>query len=101
MKRLFLSLFLAVALSFVVCPTVAYADWTYGTAYFKGDKPRNCLSHGTIIFYYNGTLKYVALQGNTEVWECTGDVCVIFPKNYSGRKVKVKSAGTVQIQNLR
>lgn len=102
MKRNFKALFIALALSCAVCPLPTYADWTYGTAKFRGEKPIKQKSVGGVQFYYNGTLKHVAIEGGVDIYECTGDVCVIFPKNYSGRKIKVKSTnGTVQIQYLR
>ena len=39
------------ALLFVFCGMLmtAMADWTYGTAYFKGNQPSNCLSHGKML----------------------------------------------------
>ena len=80
----------------------AMADWTYGTAYFKGDRPSNCMSIGSVIVYYNGSLSQKSIEGNTEYWEGTGDICVIFPKNYTGRQmVFLSSGGTVQVQHLR
>ena len=78
------------------------ADWTYGTAYFKGDKPSNCMSVGAVKIYYNGSLSQKSIEGNTEYWEGTGDICVIFPKNYTGRQmVFLSSSGTVQVQHLK
>ena len=80
----------------------AMADWTYGTAYFKGDRPSNCMSIGSVIVYYNGSLSQKSIEGNTEYWEGSGNICVIFPKNYSGRQmVFLSSGGTVQVQHLR
>ena len=87
-------------IGFVAAPTVAFADWTYGTARFKGDQPRNCLNHGGVLIYYNGTLRQTELCGDTEIWECTGDVCVIYPKNYSGRKMVFLANGNLQVQYL-
>ena len=82
--------------------TVAMADWTYGTAYFKGSQPSSCMSVGTVRIWYNGSLKQTALQGNVEIWEGTGDICVVFPKNYNGRQMRFTSTGgTVQIQVLK
>lgn len=80
----------------------AMADWTYGTAYFKGDRPSNSMNIGSVIVYYNGSLSQKSIEGNTEYWEGSGNICVIFPKNYSGRQmVFLSSGGTVQVQHLR
>ena len=93
MKRL-ISLLLLLGLSGCFAALPASADWSYGTARFYGDKPSHCLSHGGVLIYYNGSLRQTMLQGDIEVWECTGDVCVIFPKNYKGRQIRfAKSAG--------
>ena len=60
--------------------TTAMADWTYGSARFSGSQPSSCLNHG----------------------EGTGDICVLYPKNYNGRQLRITSTGgTVQIQTLR
>ena len=91
MKKLLIAMLAIFTLSFTVCPTVAYADWSHGTAKFKGNKPKKSKSTGNVIFYYNGTLKKVGSQGNADVWECTEDVCVVYPKNYNGKKLIVKS----------
>ena len=82
--------------------TTAMADWTYGTASFKGERPSNCLCAGAVTIYYNGSLSQKSIEGNTEYWEGTGDICVIFPKNYTGRQmVFLSNGGTVQVQHLR
>ena len=88
MKKILIALLAVLTLSSTVAPTIALAYWTYGTARFKGAQPNKQLSHGSVLFYYTGTLKQTGLNGNTEIWECTGDVCVIFAKNYSGRKLR-------------
>lgn len=59
------------------------------------------MSTGTIKIYYNGTLKKVGSRGTVDLWECTGDVCIIYPKNYTGRKIEVKTPKTVQVQTLK
>ena len=69
MKKLLIAMLAIFTLSFTVCPTVAYADWSHGTAKFKGNKPKKSKSTGNVIFYYNGTLKKVGSQGNADVWE--------------------------------
>ena len=80
----------------------AMADWTYGTAYFKGSQPSSCLSHGTVMIWYNGTLTQTGLEGGVEIWEGTGDICVVYPKNYNGPQMRFMSkGGSVQIQTLR
>ena len=82
--------------------TTAMADWTYGSARFTGSQPSSCLNHGTVIIWYNGTLTQKGISGNEEIWEGTGDICVLYPKNYSGRQLRITSTGgTVQIQTLR
>ena len=90
MKKLLIAILAICTLSFTVCPTIAYADWSHGTAKFKGNKPKKSMSSGNVIFYYNGTLKKVGSQGNADVWECSADVCVVYPKNYSGKKTYCK-----------
>ena len=59
------------ALLFVFCGMLmtAMADWTYGTAYFKGSQPSNCLSHGKVMIWYNGSLTQKGLEGGVEIWE--------------------------------
>lgn len=80
----------------------AMADWTYGTATFKGSQPSSCLSHGTVMIWYNGSLTQTGLEGGVEIWEGTGDICVAFPKNYNGPKMQFTSTGgTVQIRHLK
>ena len=82
--------------------TTAMADWTYGTAYFSGSQPSNCLSHGTVMIWYNGELKQTGLNGGVEIWEGTGDICVVYPKNYDGPKMTFTSTGgSVQTQTLK
>jgi len=96
MKRLLL-LFLSVGFMLT-----AMADWTYGTAYFSGSQPSNCMSHGTVMIWYNGTLTQTGLNGGVEIWEGTGDICVVYPKNYNGPQMRFMSKdGTVQIQTLK
>ena len=96
MKRMML------LLAFCGILTAAMADWTYGTARFTGSQPSSCLHHGTVIIWYNGTLTQKGISGNEEIWEGTGDICVLYPKNYSGRQLRITSTGgTVQIQTLR
>ena len=99
MKKVLISLFLILGLGFVAAPN-ALADWSYGTARFSGDQPRNSLNHGGVIIYYNGSLKQTGTSGNTELWECTGDVCVIYPRNYSGCQLQFKTQGGLQVQYL-
>ena len=95
MKRLML------LLTFISVVIVSMADWSYGTARFKGNQPSNCLSHGTVRIWYNGSLKQVGTEGTVEIWQGTGDICVVFPKNYNGRQMRFSSTGgTVQIQTL-
>lgn len=82
--------------------TVSMADWTYGTASFKGNQPSNSMTVGTVKIWYNGTLTKTGTQGTVEIWKGTGDICVVFPKNYSGPQMRFSSSGgTVQIQTLR
>ena len=96
MKRLFIL--------FMFCGMLitAMADWTYGTATFKGSQPSSSLSHGGVIIWYNGSLTQTGLEGGVEIWSGTGDICVAFPKNYNGPQMRFfSSGGTVQIQTLR
>ena len=59
------------AFLFVFCGMLmtAMADWTYGTAYFKGSQPSKCLSHGKVMIWYNGSLTQKGLEGGVEIWE--------------------------------
>lgn len=100
MKKFLLALLIISGIGFIAPPIMAYADWSYGTATFRGNKPSKSLNHGGVIIYYNGTLKQTLLSGNTEIWECTGDVCVIYPRNYSGRKLEFRTGGSLQIRYL-
>ena len=107
MKRMML------LLAFCGMLTAAMADWTYGSARFSGTQPSSCLHHGSVIIWYSGTLTQKGISGNEEIWErlrvgelCsgidTGDICVLYPKNYSGRQLRITSTGgTVQVQTLR
>lgn len=80
----------------------AMADWTYGTANFKGSQPSSCMSHGSVKIWYNGSLNQKGTEGGVEIWQGTGDICVAFPKNYNGPKMRFTSTGgTVQIQYLK
>ena len=80
----------------------AFADWSYGTAQFKGNQPSNSMSIGTVTVYYNGSLKSTKIVGGVEYWEGTGDICVIYPKNYSGKQLKfISNGGSVQVQYLK
>jgi hypothetical protein len=76
-------------------------SWTYGTARFKGRSPSRCLDRGGVMIWYNGELNQKTSIGTTEVYEATGDICVVFPKNYRGRDIQFYSTnGIVQIQSL-
>lgn len=88
--------------AFLSIMTVSMADWTYGTASFKGNQPSSCMSVGTVKIWYNGSLRQTGTEGNVEIWQGTGDICVVFPKNYNGRQMRFfSSGGNVQIQTLR
>ena len=92
------------AFLFVFCGMLmtAMADWTYGTASFKGSQPSNCLSHGKVMIWYNGSLTQKGLESGVEIWEGTGDICVVYPKNYDGPKMTFTSTGgSVQTQTLK
>lgn len=59
-------------------------------------------SVGTVRIWYNGTLTQTSIEGNVEIWQGTGDICVVFPKDYNGRQMRFfSSGGNVQIQTLR
>ncbi len=54
------------------------------------------------MIWYNGDLRQTSLQGGVEIWEGTGDICVAYPKNYNGPKMRFLSkGGSVQIQYLK
>ena len=89
-------------LAFCGMLTAAMADWTYGTARFSGNQPSSCLHHGTVTIWYNGSLKQTGISGGVEIWEGTGDICVVYPKDYRGPQMRFTSTGgTVQIQTLK
>ena len=92
MKKILL---LLVAL--MICWSVS-ADWSHGTACFKGNQPQRCMLVGVVTIWYNGTLTCVGSSGTTRIYRGTGDICVAFPKNYNGDKFKFETPGTVQIQ---
>ena len=88
---------------FVLCSMLitAMADWTYGTATFKGNQPSSSMSIGDVRVWYNGSLTQKGTEGSVEIWEGTGDICVVFPKNYKGPKMHfISRGGSVQIQTL-
>jgi len=92
---------LMILLVFCGMLVTAMADWTYGTASFKGDQPSSSMSIGDVRVWYNGSLTQKGTEGSVEIWEGTGDICVVFPKNYKGPKMKfTSSGGSVQIQTL-
>lgn len=80
-------------LAFCGMLTAAMADWTYGTARFSGNQPSSCLHHGTVTIWYNGTLTQKGISGNEEIWEGTGDICVVYPKDYCGPQMRFSSTG--------
>lgn len=99
MKKLLTSLLLCVAL-LMVAPS-AFADWSCGTARFTGNQPKSSMTTGTIKIFYNGTIRKTGSMGTVDIWECTGEACVVYPKNYTGRKIQVKSPKQVQYQTLK
>lgn len=73
-------------------------SWTYGNVSFRGSQPSNCRNIGSVLVYYDGNLQARGTSGNTEIYEATGNVCVIYPRNYSGRQIEViSSGGSVQV----
>ena len=89
-------------LAFCGMMCTAMADWTYGTASFKGSQPSSCLSHGGVLIWYNGSLTQKGLEGGVEIWEGTGDICVVYPKDYNGPKLKfISTGGSVQTETLK
>ena len=64
------------AILFVFCGMLitAMADWTYGTASFKGNQPSSSMSCGSVRIWYNGSLTKKAIEGGVEIWEGTGDI---------------------------
>lgn len=81
---------------------MAFADWTYGSASFRGNCPSNSRVIGSVNVWYNGSLSCKGTNGDTEYWEGSGNICIAYPKNYSGKKLQFTSTGgTVQIQYLK
>ena len=66
--------------------STAMADWTYGTASFMGSPPSSSMSVGGVMIWYNGSLSQTGNEGGVQIWEGTGDICVVYPKNYNGPK---------------
>lgn len=96
MKKLLLSLFL------MCFSLLAMADWSFGGATFRGNCPSNKMSIGGVSVWYDGSLTHTMNRGGVEYWEGTGNICVAYPKNYSGPKLNFTSTnGTVQIQYLK
>ena len=90
---------LLVAFCGILC--TAMADWTYGTAYFKGSQPSSSMSVGGVLIWYSGSLSQTGNEGGVQIWEGTGAICVVFPKNYKGPQMTfTSSGGPVQIQAL-
>ncbi|MBQ9231836.1 MAG: hypothetical protein IJ190_11785 [Prevotella sp.] len=82
--------------------TVVMADWTYGSVRFLGSQPSSCMSRGGVMIWYNGSLTQTGTIGDEEIWKGTSDICVVFPKNYKGPRMRFTSTGgTVQIHTLR
>jgi glucan phosphoethanolaminetransferase (alkaline phosphatase superfamily) len=73
--------------------------WTYGVARFKGRQPSSGMLLGGVNVWYNGSLTQTSVNGGVQIWEGTGDICVAYPRNYTGPKMEFySSGGTVQIQ---
>lgn len=93
-----------IVMLFMLCGLMitALADWTYGSACFSGSQPSSCLNHGGVIIWYNGSLAQTGNEGGEEVWQGTGDICVVYPQHYNGPKMRFLSkGGSVQIQQLK
>ena len=74
-------------------------SWTHGRACFKGRQPSSGMLIGGVNVWYNGSLTQKSVNGGVQIWEGTGDICVAYPRNYSGPKMEFySSGGTVQIQ---
>ncbi len=92
-KLLFLLTFLGIV-------TLAMADWNYGQYHFLGTRPQKMMNiAGGVQIWYNGTLHQTHYSNGVEYWEGTGDICVLYPKDYNGRKLYfTSSGGSVQVQ---
>ena len=92
------------ALLFVFCGMLmtAMADWTYGTAYFQGSQPSNCLNHGGVMIWYDGNLRQTGHTDIASSFPYLYASVEAYPKNYNGPQMRFTSkGGTVQIQTLR
>lgn len=95
MKRIVICVFMALV------SLMAFADWSYGTASFRGQCPSRSMTIGGVQVWYNGSLRCRGTNGNVELWEGTGDICVVFPRDYKGRPMEFTSiGGSVQIRYL-
>lgn len=83
--------------------TAAMADWTISGITFKGSRPSKMLNaHQGVTIYYNGTLKVERYSGGVTYYSGTGDICVLYSRNYTGPKLDFSSTGgTVQIKYLK
>ncbi len=96
MKKFVLSLFL------LCFSLMAMADWSFGSATFCGDCPSKKMSIGGVIMWYDGSLIHTMNRGGVEYREGTGNICVAFPRNYSGPQLNFTSiGGLIRIQHLR
>lgn len=77
-----------------------YMSWSTGGVWFKGKQPEKTLFMGSgVKVYYNGTFGLKSHDGGTDVYEGTGDICVLYPKDYHGTPMRfISTGGTVQIE---
>ncbi len=93
MKRL---LFL---LAFVNIVLVARADWTINGCHFVGDTPSKSMAMNGVRIWYNGTLRHSHTTNGVQYWKGTNEICVLYPKNYSGPKYEfLSTGGMVQVK---
>ncbi len=94
MKKLFLLLF------FLSVVSMALADWTINGCHFVGDRPSKSLAMNNVRVWYNGTLRHTHTTNGIQYWEGTNEICVLYPKKYSGPNyVFLSTGGMVQVQH--
>ncbi len=86
-------------LAFLSVVTAAMADWTINGCRFVGDRPSKSYTINNVRVWYNGTLRHTHTTNNVQYWEGTNEICVLYPKNYSGPQyVFLSTGGMVQVQ---
>ncbi len=91
---------LLLLVAFLSIVSIAMADWTINGCHFVGNRPSKTLAMNGVRVWYNGTLRHVRTSNGIQYWEGTNEICVLYPKDYSGPKYEfLSTGGTVQVQH--